>query len=289
MSISEDLAAEILVRSARHCCICRRFRPLHLQVHHIIEKRNEGSDEVDNLIPICVSCHSDVHSGTTLTRRFSVEELKRHRDAVFALVAEGRLPASEVSREAVESITARLVKEVLSNAAYSKNAVAVPSTRAVDLLLASVCEDAPIRFALSEDGFGFTIVVGQRLYLREREGEEETPRELESLVSLGLFRQVRDGFRPTSRGIAMVDDLVPLADLRFSLVKAKCLSCSLHFILCTWNVERHSAGTLICPECGQNRGKFLVWRQREFGSIFQHVPGRAGDEHVASLLREESR
>ena len=44
MAVSPEAAAPILAKCARHCCVCRRFRPLHLQVHHIVE-RNEGGTE----------------------------------------------------------------------------------------------------------------------------------------------------------------------------------------------------------------------------------------------------
>ncbi|MEZ5944952.1 MAG: hypothetical protein R3C18_26505 [Planctomycetaceae bacterium] len=60
----------------------------------------------------------------------------------------------------------------------------------------------------------------------------------------------------------------------FVNVKAKCMRCSLHFIVCTEMPEQHSARTLTCPECGQQRGHFLVWKEtptEEF--ICQSVPG----------------
>jgi hypothetical protein len=43
-----------------------------------------------------VSCHSDVHTETKLTRRFSAKELKLHRDNVYQLVVDGRfLPGTK--------------------------------------------------------------------------------------------------------------------------------------------------------------------------------------------------
>lgn len=93
MAISELAAAHVLVRCARHCCICRRFDPLHLQVHHIVLSSEGGSDEPDNLIAVCLTCHCDVHTKAPFTRRFTPLELKGHRDAVYDLVAQGRLPS----------------------------------------------------------------------------------------------------------------------------------------------------------------------------------------------------
>jgi HNH endonuclease len=96
MPVPDQLADEILVKCARHCCICRRYRPLHLQVHHIKPREDGGGDEPDNLIAVCLLCHCDVHTQTLFTRRFSMAELKGHRDAVYRLVAEGKLPIAEI-------------------------------------------------------------------------------------------------------------------------------------------------------------------------------------------------
>jgi hypothetical protein len=93
MPISDAVAANILAKCARHCCICRRFKPLHLHVHHIRERSEGGTDEEDNLIATCMTCHSDIHTQTKLTRRFTERELKLHRDAVYQLVRDGKLPA----------------------------------------------------------------------------------------------------------------------------------------------------------------------------------------------------
>ncbi len=114
MAVSPDRAAEILAKCARHCCICRRFRPLHLQVHHIVEQSEGGSDEPDNLIAICVSCHSDVHTETKLTRRFTTKELKLHRDNVCQLVADGKLPISEESPDQLAKLSASIVQALLA-------------------------------------------------------------------------------------------------------------------------------------------------------------------------------
>ena len=74
-----DIPAEVIdammVKCARRCCICRRFRPTKLQVHHIVERSNGGSDDESNLIVVCFSCHSDVHTKVPFSRRFSQGEL----------------------------------------------------------------------------------------------------------------------------------------------------------------------------------------------------------------------
>ena len=94
-SIPPDLVDKMMVKCARRCCICRRYRPTKLQVHHIVERNQGGGNEEDNLIVTCLSCHSDVHTKVPFARRFSVNELKGHRDALVKMVEEAKFPASD--------------------------------------------------------------------------------------------------------------------------------------------------------------------------------------------------
>lgn len=57
--------------------------------------------------------------------------------------------------------------------------------------------------------------------------------------------------------------------------KIKCLSCSLHFMVCSWYEHRHTADSLHCPECGQHNGLFMVAVEIVAGTIDQDVPGAA--------------
>ena len=109
MAIPQQRVDEIMAKCGRHCCICRRFEPLHLQVNHIIPLSEGGTDDADNLIPVCLTCHSDVHTQTTLTRRFSVEELKQDREMTFQLVREGRLPSAPSNEDVIEAALAKVL------------------------------------------------------------------------------------------------------------------------------------------------------------------------------------
>ncbi len=116
--IPTDLIDKMMIRCARRCCICRRFRPTKLQVHHIVERNQGGTNDEDNLIVICLPCHSDVHTKVPFARRFSTEELKGHRDAVIAMVAAGKLPiddtddTDEVIRAVVQEFRARTMGQL---------------------------------------------------------------------------------------------------------------------------------------------------------------------------------
>ena len=88
--------------------------------------------------------------------------------------------------------------------------------------------------------------------------------------SLGKLQCEVDELRPLAREATRYSDTSS-----FVLLKAKCLECSLHFMLCTEHRDEHSASSLYCPECGQHAGGFMVWEERAKGWIFQHVPGKA--------------
>lgn len=58
-------------------------------------------------------------------------------------------------------------------------------------------------------------------------------------------------------------------------LKAKCLECGLHIIVCTERPETHTAKTLYCPECGQRNGQFMTWVETIPEPIYRVVPGNA--------------
>lgn len=273
MPISDSDAAQVLATCARHCCICRRFRPGHLQIHHIIEQADGVDDSLGNLIPICISCHADVHAATKLTRRFTPAELRAHRDTVYDLVAKGLLPSREaIAGDAIQHVSDAIVHRLQELGVVSDGRSSGLSPESTSILLAALCEESPIQVAAAPDGF--SLETGQqRFYFRRLDGEP-LPAPLQELVSKGAIHRTETDFAVTQRGIDLGSELVTTA-AKFTEVKVKCMSCSLHFIILTWYPERHSVQTVICPECGQRNGGFIIWRQRAFGFIFQHVPGNA--------------
>lgn len=101
MAIPQEVANAVLIKCGRRCCLCRRFLPIRLQVHHIQEVSKGGSDDEGNLIALCLTCHTDVHTKAPFTRRFSHDELKGHRNQLYRAVAENKFP--EFSIAEVES------------------------------------------------------------------------------------------------------------------------------------------------------------------------------------------
>lgn len=105
--IGEAVIDRMMVKCGRRCCICRRFRPIKLQVHYIKERKDGGTNDDDNLIVTCMSCHSDIHTKVPFARRFSHAEQKMHRDSTFEAVRSGSLPATD-SDDTDVAITALL-------------------------------------------------------------------------------------------------------------------------------------------------------------------------------------
>lgn len=126
MSIPQSTVDELMIRCGRFCCICKNYRPTHLQVHHIREQNEGGTDEPDNLIAVCTLCHSDVHAATKLTRRFTAEELKGHRNRTFEMVANGILRGGVAAPPDAPSDRDRLQAE---RAPFVERAMASPNTR----------------------------------------------------------------------------------------------------------------------------------------------------------------
>ena len=54
----------VLNRDNYTCQHCKgKSKDFHLHIHHIIFRRNGGSDDVDNLITLCKTCHNSLHNG----------------------------------------------------------------------------------------------------------------------------------------------------------------------------------------------------------------------------------
>ena len=109
-----------------------------MQVHHIKEQSEGGADDPDNLIAVCLTCHSDVHTHTKLTRRFTEAELKAHRDELFKLVAQGVLPQADDVASDYEQLASAIVSTLLSGSSPAVVEDYSLSPDAVDLLLRSV-------------------------------------------------------------------------------------------------------------------------------------------------------
>ena len=199
----------MMIKCARRCCICRRFRPTKLQVHHIVEKGQGGTNDEDNLIVICLPCHTDVHSQVPFTRRFSPEELKGHRDTLIRMVAEGKFPAEEPDN------TDQLIARVVSGRGVGTRADAQEalSPEAVEILLgaAHATGNRQGMIVLSKTNYGLRIFPGNQqcpYNVADRRATAKYKAALEELLSEDLIEYASDSLREvTHAGYLLADEI----------------------------------------------------------------------------------
>lgn len=71
MGFSEELKIEVKKKSHYRCVVCNSFGPLH--VHHIDPSSEGGSDDFDNAVALCPSCH-DIYQGNKEKRKWLREK-----------------------------------------------------------------------------------------------------------------------------------------------------------------------------------------------------------------------
>jgi len=89
LGFSKNVKEEILVKSARHCCVCHKSVGLNIEVHHIKPQKQRGKDTFDNAIALCFNCHSDAghyFAGHPKGSKLSPNELIKHRESWFNIV-----------------------------------------------------------------------------------------------------------------------------------------------------------------------------------------------------------
>lgn len=81
-SFKQEEVQQLLVLCHRRCCICHRFCGSKIEIDHINQKSEGGSDDIDNAIPVCFECHAEIHSYNDKHprgRKFRPEELRGHK------------------------------------------------------------------------------------------------------------------------------------------------------------------------------------------------------------------
>jgi len=59
MGFPATIRERALVASARHCCVCHRYKGINIEVHHIAPEASGGSNDFDNAVVLCFDCHAD--------------------------------------------------------------------------------------------------------------------------------------------------------------------------------------------------------------------------------------
>lgn len=95
ISFSQKIKEDMLVASARHCCVCHRYKGVKVEVHHIIPVDKGGEDTFENGIALCFDCHSDAghyYAKHPRGTKFSPTELKKHKVTWNKIVKENNIP-----------------------------------------------------------------------------------------------------------------------------------------------------------------------------------------------------
>src|SRR5437667_11791297 len=100
MPFPAEVRERALVAAARHCCVCHRYKGVKVEVHHIIPESDDGPNDLDNAIPLCLDCHTDAgHYNPRHPRgtKFSPTELKVARDTWYEIVWRGSIEPPDVA------------------------------------------------------------------------------------------------------------------------------------------------------------------------------------------------
>jgi len=92
MAFPPEVKQAALVAAARHCCVCHRYKGVKVEVHHIVQEGDGGSNDFDNAIVLCFDCHADAgHYNPRHPRgsKLSLVELRVARDRWFEIVRKG--------------------------------------------------------------------------------------------------------------------------------------------------------------------------------------------------------
>jgi hypothetical protein len=203
-NIPQDLVDKMMVKCARRCCICRRYRPTKLQVHHIVERNQGGSNDEDNLIVTCMSCHTDVHSKVPFARRFTVQELKGHRDALVKMVEQDVLPASDTD-DADQVMLALL--------SAKPKASALLSPEATEILLHAVnakSQQGCVLVSLSFEGLNITMGDdGRNIPNDDGRTQAKYKRAIKELRQARMLDRLSEGvFEITDEGYLVADEIM---------------------------------------------------------------------------------
>lgn len=90
MGFPRNVRDQILIDSARHCCVCHRYKGVKVEVHHIQPEAIGGENTYENAIALCFDCHADAgHYNPSHPRgtKFSPAELQKAKDNWLEMVA----------------------------------------------------------------------------------------------------------------------------------------------------------------------------------------------------------
>lgn len=89
MGFSQEIKEQVMIATARHCCVCHSYKGINLEVHHLIQEANGGPNTFENAIPLCFDCHANAgHYNNKHPKgtKFSISELTKARENWYDFV-----------------------------------------------------------------------------------------------------------------------------------------------------------------------------------------------------------
>ncbi len=86
MSFDPQVRTTALLWCDRHCCLCKKACGVNIEVHHLVPESEGGSNQIENAIPLCFDCHSEVmryNNEHPRGTKYKIEELRDRRDQVY--------------------------------------------------------------------------------------------------------------------------------------------------------------------------------------------------------------
>jgi len=83
---SENDKVKCLLWCDRHCCLCGKACGTNIEIAHIIPKREVGKGDIDNAIPLCFDCHSEIgryNEKHPKGNKYKPKELGARREQIY--------------------------------------------------------------------------------------------------------------------------------------------------------------------------------------------------------------
>ena len=103
---SEEDKIKCLLWCNRHCCLCGKACGTDIEIAHIIERAKENSNDIDNAIPLCYECHSEIgkyNKKHPKGNKYRPKELKARRDQIYEGQTRYLVPPIHFERHLISS------------------------------------------------------------------------------------------------------------------------------------------------------------------------------------------
>jgi len=83
--VPPSIETKLLIKCGRRCALCvylkNDFNTKNLQIAHI--DNDPSNNDLDNLVPLCLDHHIEIHQKNPISKGFSNEEIKHYRDLLY--------------------------------------------------------------------------------------------------------------------------------------------------------------------------------------------------------------